>query len=244
MRPRLSNRSDVSSAKANQPVLSCTLPSIGSYGSLQRSSPLHFDPPAFSASSSHATANVDTGVVKPPLAAKTRKATGRKKTKRKAVDSAKPSRPLSAYNFFFRDERAKLLMSGDDGEDLPTLGSASEEAGATAHARLIGNLDMASVGRPGRKNQVSFGELGQFVSSRWNNLDSETQAHYQVLAETDKERYRREMKLYREYQQVELESAFKRLESTIDEETRLAYLAQFEASNGKKVRKKSQSTGK
>jgi hypothetical protein len=162
--------------------------------------------------------------------------------KRKNKDPEKPSRPLSGYNLFFRDERAKLLMPvGGDGEDLPSLSSISGEPGVSSSAPSFSSIDSESLEKMGRRNQVGFEKMGQIVSSRWNTLDATTRARYQTLAEGDRERYQREMKAYRASKQVQRDAAFNLLDSTVDEETRLAYLARFEDSSKKKARTKKSS---
>ena len=92
--------------------------------------------------------------------AKTKKTGGRKKG-----GLAKPKRPMSAYNFFFREERANIL-------------SESTKTGE-------GEGD----GEP-----TSFEDIGRIIGQRWRAIDPEELAKYKEMAKKDSDRYRDEMK--------------------------------------------------
>jgi len=103
----------------------------------------------------------------------------RKPVKKKAKD--KPKRPLSAYNFFFKEERAKIVavVLNEEGRDKdPEL--TDEE---------IVQLRKAS-------GKVSFEELGKLIGRRWRDISKEHKEVCNKLAESDKERYRIEMQKY------------------------------------------------
>jgi len=84
--------------------------------------------------------------------------------KRKGV-LAKPKRPMSAYNFFFREERANILS------ESTKMGDGGEEAEPT-----------------------SFEDIGRIIGQRWRAIDPEELAKYKDMAKKDSDRYRDEMK--------------------------------------------------
>jgi len=106
----------------------------------------------------------------------------RKSIKRKTKD--KPKRPLSAYNYFFKEERlqiskAVLCEGSTDTTDI-CPGFTPE---------LISNL---------RKDggKVSFSEMGKIIGFRWRNISDERLKYYKSLAEGDTERYKNDMKIF------------------------------------------------
>merc|ERR1712151_710465 len=95
----------------------------------------------------------------------------RKPVKKKAKD--KPKRPLSAYNFFFKEERAKIVavVLNEEGRDKdPNL--TDEE---------IVKLKKDS-------GKVNFEEMGKLIGRRWRDIDQERKEHCNKLAEEDKDR--------------------------------------------------------
>ena len=73
---------------------------------------------------------------------------------------------MSAYNIFFKEERARLLS-----EDGTNVGSDQRTA----------------------NGKIKFENLAKIISGRWQSLDSEKMAYYKAGAATDLERYRKEM---------------------------------------------------
>lgn len=108
----------------------------------------------------------------------------RKPIKRKPKD--KPKRPLSAYNFFFKEERIKVIkaVNCEEGVDPKDIDPELTD-------ELIQNL---------RKDdgKVSFEEMGKLIGHRWKEINSERLAHYSALAQSDTERYKKEMETYNE----------------------------------------------
>jgi HMG (high mobility group) box len=101
-------------------------------------------------------------------AAIARKKSPRKKYKKKPKDM--PHRALSAYNIFFRDERARILRARLDGNP--------GEIGTARAAEL-------------------FSAMGKTIAKRWNELSPIERVPYAEAAGEDTARYRREMDLYR-----------------------------------------------
>ena len=93
-----------------------------------------------------------------------------------AVEVEKPKRPLSAYNIYFKEERARLLNI------TPTRAE----------------------GKPRRSHgKIGFADMAKRIGAGWKSLDPEKKKYYETQAAADKERYMREMKVYRVQQNEE-----------------------------------------
>jgi hypothetical protein len=114
-------------------------------------------------------------------------------SKKKPKD--KPKRPLSAYNFFFKEEREKILKvvlaedpdkcenepDGEDYLDEVALGKLRKEGG-----------------------KVSFEEMGKLIGQRWKNIDADRLTRFAELAAEDTERYKKEMADYNGRQELKM----------------------------------------
>ena len=150
-----------------------------------------------------------------------------KKPKRKKKPKDKPKRPLSAYNIFFRDERANILASiqkpaetetgsttlllatDDNTNGAPKFKDASNSEGKTT-AATTSTSTPATTSPAGtntkRKREtkktphgkISFESLAKVIGTRWKELPPDRVAHYKGLADLDSERYREEMEAYSE----------------------------------------------
>jgi HMG (high mobility group) box len=119
-------------------------------------------------------------------------AAARKPTKKKAKD--KPKRPLSAYNFFFKEERGKILKV-----------VLEEDKSLNNDPRADDYLDEAALIRLRKDSgKVSFEEMGKIIGHRWKNIDPERLAKYQDMATSDTDRYRKEMSTYNGRQEAKL----------------------------------------
>lgn len=100
-----------------------------------------------------------------PAVRKTMSHIVKKKKTKKPKDM--PRRPLSAYNIFFREERARILArKGSDRKD------------------------------PGVNKESLFSSLGKEVAKRWKDLNEQELVKYNEMAEKEMARYRTEMDEY------------------------------------------------
>jgi HMG-box domain len=82
------------------------------------------------------------------------------------VSASKPTKNLSAYNFYFKDQRRKML------EKLP----------------------IRPEGKPRRSHgKIGFSEMAKTIAAGWKSIDAETRSQYEYLAKQDKARYVREL---------------------------------------------------
>lgn len=111
------------------------------------------------------------------------------KKPRKKKPKDKPKRPLSAYNYFFREEREKItrfLLNKDDTYGVET------------------GLDPAQTRELMTENgKVKFEEVGKLIGKRWKSLAEDSAGEekvkrYSSLAATDAERYKKELREYNE----------------------------------------------
>jgi hypothetical protein len=85
----------------------------------------------------------------------------------------KPKRPLSAYNIFFKEERARILTEN---------AAMEKEQNADGGGRMRG--------------KIGFENLAKSIGQRWQQLDKKLSKYYKAKAEEDMARYRKEMEIY------------------------------------------------
>lgn len=115
--------------------------------------------------------------------------TSKRSTRKKAKD--KPKRPLSAYNYFFKTERQRILKylelktdpSDDQDPDEPVEKVVDDEQ----KAKLMSD-----------SGKVSFEEMGKLIGRRWKAITPENLEKYTNLAADDAERYKKELAEYNE----------------------------------------------
>ena len=95
----------------------------------------------------------------------------------------RPKRPLSAYNWFFKYERSRILESLD--KDKKDQEDAKEDAKEQGEENKKGDE------KPHGK--ISFESLAKTIGERWDKLDKDELARYKELAEKDTKRYKKEM---------------------------------------------------
>lgn len=108
--------------------------------------------------------------------------------------------PLSAYNFFFKEEREKVLklLAGDtDVENNPDADDYITQE-ALDKLRKDGKEGSASSKSP------KFEELGKLIGQRWKALPPDRLTKYSELASEDTERYKEEMKAYNGRQEAKM----------------------------------------
>lgn len=100
-----------------------------------------------------------------------------------------PVRALSAYNWFFRDERDRILNGGDC------------EWTRDKQTRLLASHwhQDRSKKRRHRKThgKINFTTLSKLVSQRWKDLNDSQKQFYRQVATEDFQRYQREMDEYK-----------------------------------------------
>ena len=91
----------------------------------------------------------------------------------------KPNRPLSAYNLYFRKERA--IMLGDAAEKTD-----QEEGKKRVHRKTHG--------------KIGFAEMARIIGAKWKSLPDEDKVEFVKVAAVEKERYAKDLAKWREEQ--------------------------------------------
>lgn len=120
---------------------------------------------------------------------------GKRATRKKPKD--KPKRPLSAYNYFFKEEREKILkiLTADDPYKVEQDPSSQD---------FLSEQQIGSLRKEG--NKVSFEQMGKIIGARWKNIDPDRLAKFSELASEDTERYKKEMQSYNGRQEAKMRS--------------------------------------
>ena len=103
---------------------------------------------------------------------------GKVKRTRRKQPKDKPKRPLSAYNIFFKEERARLLSKA------PTDGS---DGGESSQKRTA-------------SGKIGFENLAKIIGGKWQDLQPREVEYYKTKASADMERYKKEMDEYNKKQ--------------------------------------------
>ncbi|GAX26723.1 hypothetical protein FisN_2Hu328 [Fistulifera solaris] len=132
---------------------------------------------------------------------------------------AKPKRPLSAYNVFFQEERAKIIA-----EHEGTHPASPPESPSTRKQRY-------------RPNGTGFEDLAKEISKRWKRVGKERLEECTQRANADMVRYQTELALYSEQREARLSAKQRAQVATVSEETWAQYFASAESQKPPRKRK-------
>ena len=109
----------------------------------------------------------------------------------KLAEAAMPIRPLSAYNFFFSDERERILQNKTSNADDEIFDNSKKQRLLLQHLAKD-----RSKRRPHRKThgKINFTTLSKLIGQRWKSLPDERKNFYREVAAVDLERYQRELR--------------------------------------------------
>lgn len=147
----------------------------------------------------------------------------------------RPKRPLSAYNFFFADQRVKMLQkaAGWNTDDPSSEASASSSVGEG-----VANKEPArKKSKPPRK--IGFEEMAKTIGPKWKALPPEDKAKFEAMAREEKRRYKANMEVFMSRQRDNIERCREQLEASVPEETMQKYLMSSGARLTQRKRKSS-----
>lgn len=133
----------------------------------------------------------------------------KQRSKRKKAKDG-PKRPLSAYNFFFKYERLRILESLkklskniNTSASIDLSESEVDEAGVQDlptqhHQQQLLQLSSEEQEVLVKDGKVSFEEMGRMCGRRWKDVSPEERRIYEEHARNDAERYKREKREYNE----------------------------------------------
>ena len=134
----------------------------------------------------------------------------------------KPKRPLSAYNFFLKEERKKIMKNNAAEITKNNTGEEKSSRRPMKKRRLVdpANDVMSALstekgtGTDGDNvlsGDISFERIGKLIGERWQEVKAEPElfAKYEKLANDDHKRYAKEMKSYNDRKKNMLLTAVK-----------------------------------
>lgn len=140
----------------------------------------------------------------PPLAKSAKRPSTASEEKRQDDEDsdlppARPPRPLSAYNLFFKFERARLLSLIERGESVADHPPCVVKVSDIRKLLRDNPYHVDHRTRLHRKShgKVSFSDLFKFVLSNWKGLTSEMRAPFEEIAAENKAVYETEAEAYK-----------------------------------------------
>jgi hypothetical protein len=109
-------------------------------------------------------------------------------------DKDKPKRALSAYNIFFKLTRSRIIAGLQDHGTAEETIDAVREIVANSTKRKPPN----SRKHRNTHNQITFGDLARRIADAWRAIDLDRKKIYEHYANLDMERYRRDIKTWKE----------------------------------------------
>jgi hypothetical protein len=120
----------------------------------------------------------------------------------------RPKRALTAYNIFFKDQRAKILAERLEAEDaLHTSYGTKRERRNRPHGKM------------------GFEEMAKLIGKKWKEIIPEELSYYKSMAAADKKRFTDELALFTKEECDEREVTRVALEASVPEETKKLYFA-------------------
>lgn len=105
-------------------------------------------------------------------------------------DLDRPKRPMTAYNFFFKEERARMIGELAEDEIMDSAAVAEQDA----EDNHITPQRKKRRRKPHRK--IGFEDMAKQISQKWKTVDKESWERYEVLAKQEKARYEKEKAIY------------------------------------------------
>lgn len=120
-------------------------------------------------------------------------------------NNPKPKRPLSAYNIFFRDERAKIIAGelSDEEKDMLQRGSRFEDRHTSSGIKEYRRK------QPHRK--ASFQDLARIIAARWKTIDPERLQKYEKMSALGRIKYSRDLHIWAQRERKDVVKPIQRL---------------------------------
>ncbi|GAX09286.1 hypothetical protein FisN_17Lh034 [Fistulifera solaris] len=117
----------------------------------------------------------------------------------------KPKRPLSAYNIFFRDERAKIIAGELSEEETLMLQSGS----FLVDQHTSSGIKESRRKQPHRK--AGFQELARIIAARWKRIDPGRLQMYEKMSALGRMKYSRDLQLWAQREKKDVMKPIQRL---------------------------------